>query len=137
MKILEATSQQTVQDSSETLPQFYCITLIESNRKGKKREKRKNNIFDKANILWKKIQQMTGYKSGWICEKVRNIINLCWFEIDMKSWMIIYKDRLNKVDLWSDKKSCYKLQITNPNQIQTLVCAKSWKWYQSLLLWNR
>ena len=48
MKILEATSQQTVQDSSETLPQFYCITLIESNRKGKKKEKRRNNIFDKA-----------------------------------------------------------------------------------------
>ena len=50
MKILEATSQQTVQDSSETLPQFYCITLIESNRKGKKKEKRKNNVFDKARV---------------------------------------------------------------------------------------
>ena len=60
---------------------------------------------------------------------MRNNINLCWFEIDMKSWMIIYKGRLNKVDLWSDKKSCYKLQITNPYQIQisasdTCLCKK-------------
>ena len=58
MKILEATSQQTVQDSSETLPQFYCITLIESNRKGKKKEKRKNNTFDKARVLSKESNTM-------------------------------------------------------------------------------
>ena len=78
-------------------------------------------------VWWKKIQQMTGYKS-MTSEKVRNNINLCWFEINLKSWMIIYKGCLNKVDRWRyDKQSCYKLQITNPNQIQTLVCAKSWK----------
>ena len=80
-------------------------------------------------VWWKKIQQMTGYKS-MTSEKVRNSINLCWFEIDMKSWMIIYKGRLNKVDRWrSDKKSCYKTQITNPYQIQisasdTCLCKK-------------
>ena len=64
------------------------------------------------------------------CKKVRNNINLCWFEINLKSWMIIYKGCLNKVDRWwSDKKSCYKLQITNPYQIQisvpdTCLCKK-------------
>ena len=63
------------------------------------------------------------------CEKVRNNINLCWFESDLKSWMIIYKGRLNKTGGALIRKVFFKLQITNPCQIQisvpdTCLCKK-------------
>ena len=39
------------------------------------------------------------------CKKLKNDINLCWFEIDKKSWLFNYKGCLDKPDRWwSDKK---------------------------------